>query len=282
MFFEAWELFRDPALAGAIAGAVLGLLGVYVVLRRMVFLSAAITQAAGLGVAAAFYVQIQLGVAAWLASPTLGATVFTLIAVAIAAAGRGRPHVRIDSLLGLAYLVGAAGTLAVGTRIVQEIQDIQTLLFGSAVAVLPDDLRMLVWLGGAIAVVHAWWWRGFSAVSFDPDGARVRRLPVRVLEAALLISLALAISAVTRVLGALPAFAFSVLPAMAAVRVAPNVQSALVLATLLGGASGFLGYLAAFLYELPVGATQALVGVAFVLATAVWARGSEAMARLAR
>ena len=45
-FFAAWELFREPALAGAVAGLLLGWVGLYVALRRMVFLSAAMTQTA--------------------------------------------------------------------------------------------------------------------------------------------------------------------------------------------------------------------------------------------
>jgi len=53
-FLDGLEIFLDPILCGAAAGLVLGLLGVYVVLRRMVFVSAAITHSAGLGVAVAF------------------------------------------------------------------------------------------------------------------------------------------------------------------------------------------------------------------------------------
>ena len=63
-FWDGWELFRDPILCGAAAGLVLGFLGVYVVLRRMVFVSAAITHSAGLGVALAFYAQIHLAASA--------------------------------------------------------------------------------------------------------------------------------------------------------------------------------------------------------------------------
>ena len=54
-FFASWELFRDPVLAGMIVGATLGYLGVYIVLRRMVFASSAIAQAAALGVALSFW-----------------------------------------------------------------------------------------------------------------------------------------------------------------------------------------------------------------------------------
>ncbi len=111
---------------------------------------------------------------------------------------------------------------------------------------------------------HIWWRRGFSAVSFDPAGAQVRGLPVRLLNLGLFLSLALAVAVSTRVLGALPTFGFSVLPALAAVRVSRNVDRALWLATLGGALSGFVGYLWAYLQHLPVGAAQTLVGIGLV------------------
>ena len=99
--------------------------------------------------------------------------------------------------------------------------------------------------------------------------ALVRGLPVKVLEIALLLSLAAAISVSTRVIGALPTFGFSVLPAMAAIRLAPNVQLSLLGATLIGAGCGFMGYLAAYLWEFPVGAAQTLTGVALVIVVEV-------------
>lgn len=260
-FLAAWELFRDPALAGAVAGALLGFLGVYVVLRRMVFLSAALTQAAGLGVAAEFYAAVHLGAAGLLAAPLVGATAATLLATALLASVRGPAR---DRALGLAYLVGAAGTVAIGTRIVQEVQDIHSILFGSAVVVLPDDLHLLAGLAAALGLVHVVGVRGFVQASFDREGAVARGLPVRALELALLGSVALAISVSTRILGALPVFAFSVLPATAAIRLAPNVPRALVGAAALGAVAGLGGYAVAYVARLPVGAAQTLVAAALV------------------
>ena len=265
-FFDSWEIFRDPALAGAIAGFVLGFLGIYVIARRMVFLSAALSQCAGLGVALAFYAQIHWGFAGLAGSPRLGALLVTLITALVLTADRKAVATRRDSLLGFAFLLGSAGTLAISTRIVQETRDIHSLLLGSAVAVLPEDLRFLLATALAVTFLHVWWARGFVQSSLDPDSAMVRGLPVRLLEAALLLSLALAISFFTQILGALPVFAFSVLPGMAALRVSRNLTMALLVAGIGGAACGFLGYLAAFQYDLPVGASQTLVGAAFVAA----------------
>ena len=276
-FFGAWELFREAALAGAAAGALLGVLGVYVVLRRMVFLTAAVSHAAGLGVAGAFYLQVVLGSSSLLLSPTLGALVMTLLTLGGVALTRTGQADRSDAALGFAYLVGAAGTLALGTRIVQELHDINTLLYGTAVAVLPGDFRLLVSLTAALLLIQLWWWRGFMAVSFDRPAAAVRGLPVSLIEGALMLSLAVSISVCTQILGALPTFAFSVLPAMAATRLASNVPRALVIAGLVGAASGFIGYLVAFLHELPVGASQALVAAGLVVAVEVVWRAREAV-----
>lgn len=263
-FWASWELFRDAALAGTFAGAILGALGVYVLIRRMVFLSAALSQAASLGVAAAFWAQIQ-GAPPWLATPTLGALGGTLLATALA--GIPDRASRRDGLLGAIYLVGAAGTLAIGTKIVQEVQDIESLLFGSGVAVLPEDFHTIAWLALALGVIQLWLHRGLLHVSLDRDGARVQRLPVRFLDLVLVLSLAAAVSVSTRLLGALPVFAFMVLPALAALDLAQNPTQALLLSALLGAAAGLGGYWLAYAASLPVGAAQTLVAALLVAIT---------------
>ncbi|TNF34310.1 MAG: metal ABC transporter permease, partial [Deltaproteobacteria bacterium] len=265
-FYAAWDIFGVPALTGAIIGLVLGLLGVYVVLRRLVFLSAAVSQAASLGVALAFFAAIHLGAEHWyVPSPSVGALLVTFLATLVVAGRRGRSTAWRDAALGLVFLLGAAGTLALGSRIVQELSDIDSLLFGSAVAVLPEDFEVVAWVFGAVLVVHVLWWRGFAAVSFDLPGALVRRIPTRLLELLLFATLALVISLGTRVIGALPVFALSVLPAVVGARLATHLPMALGASAAVGAVAGFYGYLLAFLHDLPVGAAQTLIMVAFVL-----------------
>ena len=264
-FLEAWELFEAPVVAGAIAGALVGLLGVYVVLRRMVFLAGALSQSAGLGVALAFLGRIRFGFEGLLGSPTFGAALATMVTATVLVSGRSQAGARRDGLLGMAWLVGAAGTLAAGTRIAEEVQDIQSILFGSAVVVLDDDLTRLIALAVPVGLLHVWWRRGFLQAAFDPEGARVRGLPVWLLDAVLIGTIALSISLCTRVLGALPVFAFSVLPAMAAGRVSAHIERALWVAALIGAACGAGGYVLAWRFDLPVGASQTLLAAAAVL-----------------
>jgi zinc transport system permease protein len=261
-FMESWELFRDPALAGTVVGALLGWLGVYIVLGRMVFLSAALSQAAGLGVAMAFWLRARVGLDfAPLVTPTAGAILTTGMATGLLAANDARRGPGRDGLVGVVFLLGSAGTLAIGTRIAADLHDIQSLLFGSAVAVAPQDLHALALTALVLLAVHAWWGRGFILTTLDSDSARVRGVPTTLLKIVLFATLAVAFSVCTRRIGALPVFALSVIPPFAALRISPNVNNALWIAALVGAFAGFAGYVAAYLFRLPVGPAQALVAL---------------------
>lgn len=279
-FFELWPLFGDATLTGAFAGMTLGVLGVHVVLRRMVFLTAAISHTAALGVVLAVSLQGMIAGLAALLTPTLGAFLMTLVTLAIVNIARRSTRDFSDSTLGAMYLLGAAGTLALGSHVQMELHELNAMLFGTAVAVLKKDFWTVAILGAALLAIQGWLWRGFVAVTVDARDAAVRGLPVRALDAVLLLSLALFISVSTRVLGPLPTFAFSILPAFAAIRVAKNTSRALVLAAGFGALTGGGGYIVATLGDLPVGAAQALTGLALIVLADLAARALKKAALL--
>jgi zinc transport system permease protein len=278
--FANLPIFKDAIITGGLAGALLGFIGVHVVLRRMVFASSAIAQAAALGVALSFWVPIvvdpirhaaghQAGsdahvVSSLLFEPVLWAVAASLLATLVFIANPVRLHLTRESLLGLVFLASGAGAVIVGDRITQEAHDLSAILFGSAVVVQPADLVLVVAATVGLLVGHLWLWRALIFVGYDPTGARVQRLPVRRLNAFLFLSIGLAVALCTRALGALPVFAFSVLPAMAALALTSRMSAVFVLATLFGAVSGVAGYAVSFRAELPVGATQTALAAAFV------------------
>ena len=269
-FFELWPLFGDATLTGMFAGAALGILGVHVVLRRMVFLTAAISQSASLGVMLA--IALSSVAVFGLLTPTLGALLMTIVTLWAVQRARQSSRDFSDAVLGVMYLAGAAGTLVLGTRVHLELHDLTAMLSGTAVAVVPEDFRAVAITSVVLVAIHLAWWRGFAAVTTDRQDAQVRDLPVRALDLTLMLSIALMISVSTRVLGPLPTFAFSILPAVAALRVAWNIPSSLVVAAVVGAMMGFVGYVIATLYSLPVGPAQTCLGLALVLAADVFAR----------
>lgn len=265
-FVDGWELFGDAVYAAGIAGAVLGFLSVYVVLRRMVFVSAAITQGAGLGVALSFYAAIHLG---WTIGPSTGATVLSLAIAAIASRDLSRIRLSREMVLGLLFAATSGLAVVVGSRITQEAHDIQAILFGTAVVVSPEDLDALAAIAGGVMALQLWWYRGFTFASFDPLTARVHGVPVGLLDLVLLASIALVVARVASTLGALPAFALSTMPGIAAALISRGpLVITYVLAAVIGAAAGVGGYLLAFFGELPVGATQTAAAAAAVVAAA--------------
>jgi len=271
-FWEAWPLFEDAVLTGTFVGLTLGVLGVYIVLGRMVFLSAALSQVASFGVTLAYAGQIFLGMSAAIASPTLGAWILSIGCLVLIWRNSEMDRSRRDTMLGVMFLIGNAGTLLVASKITHELHDVRTLLFGSSVAVAPEDLQIVIGFMTFTLLLHLWWWRGFVEVTYDEDTAKVRHLPVSFVKFILLVSIAVFISVATRIIGALPAFAFSVFPALAAIELSSNVPRALCVAGIAGACCGFGGYLLAFVLDLPVGPAQAALGLMIWIAAVVVAR----------
>jgi zinc transport system permease protein len=272
---ELWNnlaIFKDAIWVGGLAGALLGAIGVHVVLRRMVFASSAIAQAAALGVALSFWIPALVdpsghaaghaaGPAAHVApsllfEPVLWAIAASLLATLVFVANPVHLHLTRESLLGFVFLVSGAGAVIVGDKITQEAHDLAAILFGSAVVVQPSDLHQVavatvILLGG-----HAVLWRALLFAGYDPMGARVQGMPVRALNVFLFLS----------ALGALPVFAFSVLPAMTALALTARIGLVFILATVIGALSGVGGYVVSFRGDLPVGATQTVTAAALLAA----------------
>ncbi|MBI5497086.1 MAG: metal ABC transporter permease [Deltaproteobacteria bacterium] len=261
-FLDAWDLFRDPVITGMCAGLLLGYLGVFIVLRRMVFVSAALSQAAALGVSLTFLADVLGLLPKSLAEPVGGALLFALGAMAFFMRNTEKFRLTREGLLGLGYLLGASGAVLVGDRITQEAHDVSAILFGPGVVVRTVDFYLTVGTAAVLLPLHLLMQRGLIFTSFDEQSARVQRLPVARLNFFLFLSIGVAVAFTTHAIGAMSVFAFSVLPAMTALALSHRLGLVLILSPALGLACGGGGYLLAFLYRFPVGASQTMLACA--------------------
>lgn len=257
-FVSALDLFWAPMLCGAVAGLVLGFIGVYIILRRMVFVSAAITHTAGLGVALAYYAQIHWQ-AGSLADPVVGAFIFGVGATLLLSVDSQKWRLTRESVVGLIFLFASGAALLVGDRIAQESHDIHAIIFGTAVLVSDRDLYTTLGIGAVVLGGHLWLRRGLLFVSFDSESARVQQLPVGFLNMFLLLSVGVMVSVTTRAIGAMPVFAFSVAPAVAALTLSRRIGWVFFLAAALGALTAVAGYMASFFLHFPVGASQTVL-----------------------
>jgi zinc transport system permease protein len=261
-FVDGWELFRDPILSAGIAGLVLGFLSVYIVLKRMIFVSASVTQGAGLGVALSFFVGIHWD---FQFSPAWGAILMSLMVAGALVPSPERLGMTRETMLGLVFAFTGGATVLVGSRISQEAHDIQAILFGTGVLVLPEDVTRLVAVSAVVIFFHLWWFNGLTFSSFNPIAARVQGMPVRFLSAVLLCSVGVMIGVSARALGALPVFALTTMPGTVAVLVSRgHLGATYIIAAFLGAVVGMGGYVLSFFYEFPVGAAQTVLAAVLV------------------
>jgi zinc transport system permease protein len=267
-FLEDWLLWHEPVVAGLICGLLGALLGVYVLLNRIVFISLAISQGAGLGIFFSYWIAAfwglhlgdsPLAMVAGFAAAALTALLFSL--------GRRSRVLTDESLIGLLY-AGASGLIVfLGDRISEGKHDIDNLLFGNAVAVTGEQLAVLGVATLAIFAVHFVFRRELLYTSADPQFLATRGVKVGAWRALLFATLTLGITVAMRTIGSLPVFALMAIPPWIALKSARSLKESFGVALLIGAFVPPLGYYVSFLYSFPTGASVIAVGLVFVAAS---------------
>lgn len=247
--YEA-PFMRDALAVGAIAGALLGYLGLWIVLRRQVFLGAALPQFAACGAVVAMAVG---------ASPLLGALCGVFAGAALASAPRRRagPGLERDAVIGLGYAFASAAIFLVLSAWVQDAHGMH-ILSGDILCSDRAEIALLATAGFAIVLVHAACWKRFVLAAYDPESAGIAGLKVRAWDLLLMGTIGVAVAASLRTSGAILSFATLVGPAAAALLVARRLRTAVIVAATLGSLMAALGLTVSYLYELPSGPTMAV------------------------
>jgi zinc transport system permease protein len=275
-FGASYDIWRDAMLAALIGGAALGYLGVWIVLRRIVFVPLAISQAASLGVVGSFFLLDWISARSGTAHGTLERLVdpvwFSLIAALLTALAFARRSEHGAEITAVIYSLAASLVLILGGFIRGDVHDVQSVLFGNAVLVETTQVVTIAVAAVIMAALHALYYRRFLFVGFDPDSASAAGFSVFGHQALLYGTIALVISATTRVLGALPVFGLLVLPGLTGLNLGRTMGRAFVFSIASATAAAGLGYYASFVLELPTGACMVAV------AGGIW--GASALARL--
>jgi ABC-type Mn2+/Zn2+ transport system permease subunit len=287
LLFGPGMLFRNAVLGGLLVAIVCSILGVYVVLRRLVLLGVALPQAGAAGIAAAFWLGGHIhrpggGHAGALA----GSLVATFGALGLLVAGqRGGRSPAEWSVGGLFAVASAATVLFVALNPTGDLE-VTNLLRGELLALSSADLLVLAGASVAAMLLFSAFRREILLASFDPEFARtIRHDPTRA-DAVLFLLLGGAIALGVMDAGPLVVFGFLVLPALAALRVAPGLGSALALAAGIGALCSVAGFALAFRADLPTGPTSVALAAGVWLALTAVARLVErrgrARSRIAR
>jgi zinc transport system permease protein len=272
-FLSAREIWEIPLAASVVAGALLGFLGVYVVLRRTVFVSAALTQLSTLGLVLALLVEEHVHVETEHASEQLAVAVLFSVAGALLLGALRPRRLPAEAGVGGAWVAASAFVVLGVSQLVHAAHDLGGMVFGNAVAVPAGDLVIIAIVAAVCTAVHALFAKELAFVSFDPETALALGMPVRRWDAVLFLTIGLAIPVTARALGALPVFAFLTLPAAAALLLRVGFRPAFALAAAFGVVAAAGGYVLSWLWEIPTGATMVTIAALFLVPGVVLGRG---------
>jgi zinc transport system permease protein len=256
-FIKSYFLWRDPMIVGAVSGAICGFLGVYVVLRRIVFVGAMLSQVSSFGVALAFYIG---GFSAFsslgsVIDPFALSLIMTALAALFFALKKDFFRISQEGAIGFGYLLASGAVVIIGNLITHEAHDIADILFGSAVVVDPKEVYIVPGVALFCIFIHWLFFKDFIFVSFDPETAQLFKYPVRVLNTVLLLTVGIVIAITTRALGALPVFGLTVLPSLTALFLTERLKLVFIFSVLIGVLSAMLGYYFSFVLSIPTGAS---------------------------
>lgn len=255
--FEPFSFeFMQRALIAALAvSAVCAVIGVFIVQRGLAFLGDGLAHAAFGGIAIGLFLGASVEHAVWLAIP------FTaIIALGIGFVLR-RTQLRGDVATGVFFSFSfALGVLFLGLRTAHDRQvDVESLLFGSMLAVTPEVLRVVVIVAVVALLLTAALWSRLAYAIFDPELARLSGIPVAVLEYLLLVETAVVVVVAVKTVGVVLVSSFVIIPAATARLIGNSLARTTILAVVIGVVGSGIGLVASFHLDTPTSATIIMI-----------------------
>ena len=263
--FES-SFMRVALLASIATSAPLSIIGVYLIIRRVVFLGLVLANAAAVGAAVAQIVG-------W---PPEIASVVAAVATALGLALIPPPRrVSAESVIGWAYAAAAAATVLILAGTAAADADTLHLLYGNVLAVSPKHATALVLVALAVGVMHVLFGRRFLLITFDAEAAQVAGVHTRFWALCLNLSIGVAAAAAVHEIGALLTFSLLTLAPMASLLATRRIATAFGVSAAIGITAVCGGLIAAFQLDLPPGPVSVAALVLTVPAAALVGRKKQ-------
>lgn len=272
-FFQALphlSFLQHALLAGMLASVACGVVGSFVVVRRITSIAGAIAHCVLGGLGAARWLQVVHG-QTW-ATPMLGAVVAALIAAMVIGLVTLRGREREDTIIAALWAVGMAVGILFISRTPGYDQDLMSYLFGNILLVRGTDLWLMLALDVAVVALTVMLYPQLQAICFDEEFARVRGLRVELYYVLLLVLTALTVVLLVSVVGIVLVIALLTLPVAIAGRFTSTLRGMMVLSSLLTIVFTVSGLALSYGPDLPAGATTiVLTGIVYLAVLALGA-----------
>ena len=248
------DFIRHALFAGILVALMCAFLGVYVVLKRIVFVGVALAELSSAGIA----VGLWLGF-----SPIIGAMLLVLFGVTMFAVRWSPRRVPSESIIGIVYSVAGALAILCIAKSAQGESHMLKLLQGDILTISPEETMQMLGIFSVVAVIHALFSKEFLLVSFDRDAASTMGYNAARWDFLLYLTIGVVISFSIRATGVLMATTMLIIPAVTSLLLAQRMRQVWPLTMLFGVLPVILGLHLSFLMDLPSSAV--IVALSFLL-----------------
>ncbi|HEV2767722.1 MAG TPA: metal ABC transporter permease [Acidimicrobiales bacterium] len=248
-----FDFFRNGLIVATLAGALCGMVGVYVVLKGMSYIGHGLSHAIFGGFAASALLGVNFA---------LGAGVWGVASALMINGVTRRRVIGADAAIGVITTASFALGLALFALFGRAGRSFEAALFGSILGVGPEDVWAILAVTVLVGLVVFFGYRQLLFTTFDPEVAEASGVRTARVDALLMLALAGSILATMQVLGVTLIAATLVIPATVARMLTDSFSRMLLLATGIGAVTGFVGMNLSYHLDVQSGPTIVLVGAA--------------------
>lgn len=253
---------RYALIAGILSSIPFGIIGTFVVVKRMSYIAGAISHTALGGIGFALWLNFVLGFS--LLSPTSGALLIALLAGAIIAYALNKEKERLDTVIGIIWAVG----MSLGLIFIYSTpgyMDPMSYLFGNILLLSAKDLYIIAFLSVLIVLVSVIFHNQFLAVFFDAEFAQTKGISAPFYQTLLILLIALTVILLINMVGIVMVIALLTIPAAIAGMFAYKMKTMMILAILASLLITSFGLFLSYILQLPTGSvTIVFAGILYL------------------
>src|SRR4030043_958746 len=241
-----YEFMRNALIAAVLVNIACGIVGTYLVIKKIVFLSGGISHAAFGGIGLGYLLGVN---------PIITAVPFSLLsAVAIGFMSK-RSKLSEDTAIGIIWAAGMALGIIFINLTPGYAPDLFSYLFGNILTIPVSDLYIMVILDLTIILIVALFFKEFFSISFDEEFSTVVGIPTRVLYMGILCMVALSVVILIRVVGIILIIALLTIPSSICRQFTYNIKKLIISSIVTGIILTIAGLWLSYLLNLASGAT---------------------------
>ncbi len=259
-FFELlqYRFFTNALLASVLTSINCGIIGTYIVSRRLVFISGGITHASFGGIGVGYFFGIN---------PVLSATVFAVLSALGIEFLSKKADVREDSLIGIFWSFGMALGIIFIFLAPGYAPNLMGYLFGSLLTVSPADIWMMLALTVVVSLFFLLFYKVILFISFDQEYARTHRAPVQLVNYMLISLVAATIVLSIKVAGIILVISLLTIPQTIANLFTTKFGKIMLISVIIAFMGTFAGLMISYNYNIPSGASVIMSLIfAFIIA----------------